>query len=474
MSISPANSVVDHLRRVVLLRDSHGMPDGQLLESFIAHRDEAAFATLVTRHGPMVMGVCRRILGNHHDAEDAFQATFLVLARKAASIVPREMLGNWLYGVAYRAAAKVRAMNARRRAKEREMTEMPVPVAARQDDLWRDLRPLLDCQLNCLPDNYRVAIVLCDLEGKSGRDAARQLGWPEGTLSSRLARGRKLLAKRLTRRGLEVSGGALAMMLARADASACVPERVATTTIMAAGRITARAGVSAGTASAPATVLAEGVIKTMLLTKLRFVAGPLLAISAVTLACGALASGGLASGRTDVPGRDTSAPAADEKERPKLVAVNLPGEAIAGPADRSERDSQPKMPDGFITEPGEYKLHGGKLVIKVWEQNGRIGWNAAFPRGSGDGKTTLGPAEARIKKGSPWFLFPASAEVIWIYEPGEKRMILVKRRSPDDLVMKHADLPSEWKNVLELEPKLPEKVVERLPSDLRPAAKAKE
>src|SRR5438105_13858568 len=128
MATGPRDGVIRHLRRVAFLRDADAMTDGQLLEGFLAQRDEAAFAALVRRHGPMVLGVCRRVLGNHHDAEDAFQATFLVLARKAASVRSREVVGHWLYGVAYRTALKARSMTARRRAKEQQVKDMPQPA----------------------------------------------------------------------------------------------------------------------------------------------------------------------------------------------------------------------------------------------------------------------------------------------------------------------------------------------------------
>src|SRR5262249_55553423 len=159
-------------------------------------RDEATLATLVRRHGPMVWGVCRRVLHNYHDAEDAFQATFLVLVRKAASIASPGLLANWLYGVAHQTALKARATAAKRRARERQVTEMPEPALSERP-LWDDLQPLLEKELSRLPDKYRVAIVLCDLEGKTRKEASRQLGVPEGTLAARLARGRGMLAKRL-------------------------------------------------------------------------------------------------------------------------------------------------------------------------------------------------------------------------------------------------------------------------------------
>src|SRR5262249_40851453 len=161
MATSQMSEVIRHLRRAVLLRDGAGLTDGQLLEDYLCRRDEAALAALIRRHGPMVWGVCRRVLRDHHDAEDAFQASFLVLVRKAVSVVPREMVANWLYGVAHQTALKARATTVKRRARERQVIEMPEP-AVTQQDLWGDLQPLLDQELNRLPDKYRVAIVLCD------------------------------------------------------------------------------------------------------------------------------------------------------------------------------------------------------------------------------------------------------------------------------------------------------------------------
>ena len=188
MANSLMSEVISHLHRAVRLRDGTGLTDGQLLEAYISRGEVAALAALVQRHGPMVWGVCRRVLRNHHDAEDAFQATFLVLVRKAASVVPREMVGNWLYGVDHQTALKARATTAKRRARERQVTEMSEP-AVTEPALWDDLQPLLDQELSRLPDKYRVAIVLCDLEGKTRKETARQLGCPEGTLAARLAVG---------------------------------------------------------------------------------------------------------------------------------------------------------------------------------------------------------------------------------------------------------------------------------------------
>src|SRR2546421_11721515 len=153
----PANhltTVVQRLRRAVLVEDGAGLTDGQLLECCLSRRESAALEALVGRHGPMVWGVCRHILRNHHDAEDAFQATFLVLVRKAAAVVPREMLANWLYGVARTTALRANAVNAKRRRRERQGKEMPEPQAV-QPDLWQDLQPLLDPELSRLPHKYR-------------------------------------------------------------------------------------------------------------------------------------------------------------------------------------------------------------------------------------------------------------------------------------------------------------------------------
>src|SRR5262249_53950890 len=151
MANSKTSEVIQHIGRAVLLQDSAGMTDGQLLECFLAQREDTAFAALVRRHAPMVWGVCRRVLANHHDAEDAFQATFLVLVRKASSVEPREMVANWLYGVARQTALKARATTVKRRARERQVTDMPEP-AVTEPDLWQDLQPLPDQEFSRLPD----------------------------------------------------------------------------------------------------------------------------------------------------------------------------------------------------------------------------------------------------------------------------------------------------------------------------------
>jgi RNA polymerase sigma factor (sigma-70 family) len=161
------------LRTATLPHEAGGVTDAQLLESFIAQKDEAAFAALVRRHGPMVWGVCRRILRNHQDAEDAFQATFLVLLHKASSITRPELLGNWLYGVAYYTAKNAKRMAARRRGRERQVSEMAQPEPVAEEEVLRELRSLLDEELSRLPEKYRVPVVLCELQGKSRKEVAK-------------------------------------------------------------------------------------------------------------------------------------------------------------------------------------------------------------------------------------------------------------------------------------------------------------
>ena len=292
MATGPSR-VIDRLRMPTFPQDGGGFTDGQLLERFLTQRQEAAFAALVKRHGPMVLGVCRRVLGNLHDAEDAFQAAFLVLVRKGTSLLLRECIGNWLYGVAYHTALKARAVARKRRAKERQVAEMPKPDPLDRD-AWQDLLPILDQELNRLPDKYREAVVLCDLEGKTRKRAAKQLQIPEGTLSTRLDRARAMLAKRMARHGLSLAGGSLAMLLSQHAASAGIPTSLAVSTTQAA-TLFAAGKVAAGVISANALTLTQGVLKTMFLTKLKITTAILLTISVVATGSVALTYSSLAA-----------------------------------------------------------------------------------------------------------------------------------------------------------------------------------
>src|SRR5262249_51578111 len=188
-------------------RGALALPDAQLLERFVRLRDETAFEALLHRHGPLVFGVCRKFLYNPHDAEDAFQATFLILARKAGSVAPGSLLGHWLYGVACRVAARARK-TALRQAREQSGADLAaVPGAAEEAD--SDLAPLLHEEVRRLPDKYRRPVVLCYLEGKTNEEAAHELQWPVGTVKGRLNRAREMLRARLTRRGVALSAGLL-------------------------------------------------------------------------------------------------------------------------------------------------------------------------------------------------------------------------------------------------------------------------
>ena len=243
-----------------------GLSDGQLLEQFAKRRDEAAFEALVQRHGPMVLGVCRRVLRNDHDAEDAFQATFLVLARKAASIAHRELVANWLSAVAHQTAKKARAMTARRRMRERQVRAMSEPKAV-QPDRWDGLLPLLDGELSGLPERYRIPIILCDLEGKTHREAAGLLGWPIGTVSGRLSRGRALLAERLARRERTLARESLAAIFSRQATTASLPAALVSSTVEAASRFGA-GQAAAGVISSEVVALAEATLRIVMLKKL--------------------------------------------------------------------------------------------------------------------------------------------------------------------------------------------------------------
>jgi RNA polymerase sigma factor (sigma-70 family) len=264
MAASPLNMVIQHLL-AGLGPDGGGMTDGELLARFLSSRDDNTLAALVRRHAPMVWGVCSRLLHNHHDAEDAFQATFLVLVRKAAN-VPRQAVANWLYGVARQTAVRLRALAAKRGRRQTQVVNMPEPTVAEVRDA--DLQSMLDEELSRLPDHYRGVIVLCDLEGMTRKEAARQLGIPEGSVASRQARARVMLAKRLTRRGVVFSGASVSAVLSAGarSASASAPPALVASTIKAASLLAA--GRAAGVVSAKVAALTEGVLKTMLLNKL--------------------------------------------------------------------------------------------------------------------------------------------------------------------------------------------------------------
>jgi RNA polymerase sigma factor (sigma-70 family) len=283
--------------------------DRELLHAFAGRRDETAFAALVERHGPLVWGVCRRLLRDEQDAEDAFQATFLVLAKKADSIPWREDAGNWLYAVALRVARKARARAARRRQVEGEVImSARTAVEGAPDD---EVGGIVAEEVGRLPEKYRRPVVLCCLQGKSYGEAARLLGWPEGTVSGRLARARELLRRRLVRRGLALPAGGVAALLAAEAAGGAMPAAVAQATLRAALTFAAGQGLT----SVPAA-LAEEVLRAMFLSKLKAGAALLLALAVVGTGLGVWARGG---GEPAPP-----APEQPPAERPKEEAATKP------------------------------------------------------------------------------------------------------------------------------------------------------
>ena len=193
MARQPLNGVLQHLRKVAAVHTDRELSDRALLDRFLASRDESAFTVLIERHGPMVLGVCRRSLPNLHDAEDACQATFLVLARKAASVRKKSSLGSWLHGVACRVAANLKRDHARRKAREREVgAKAPMDPAA--EVTWREVQTILDEELQRLPDRYRTPMILCYLECMTRDEAAQQLGLSPTTLHGRLEHARACCA----------------------------------------------------------------------------------------------------------------------------------------------------------------------------------------------------------------------------------------------------------------------------------------
>ena len=357
MGTNAANRVIRHLRRAALAPDGAGLTDGELLELYATRRDAAAFEALVRRHGAMVLRVCRRVLRNEADAEDAFQATFLVLVRKAASIRCPNTVSNWLYGVAYNTALKAKAMNHKRQAKERESAT--VPKAEARGEVWREVQALLDAELSGLPDKYRIPIVLCDLEGKTIKEAARHLGWPQGTVATRLTRGRAQLAKRLTRHGITLSWGVIAAALPQGEASAGVPGTLIHSTTKAASLIAAAGPAAAsGVVSTSVTALTERMVRSMSLTGLKVVAPLVLAVALIGGGTGVYQS---RAGSPEGPGEVVKAPAGGAS------AVAVPAKEDNKPAtDDPKDDEKINLPKGPTPVQVLARLDAdGKLVVKT-------------------------------------------------------------------------------------------------------------
>ena len=305
-----------------------------------------------------MLGVCRRVLDNPHDADDAFQATFLVLVRKAATVNPREKLANWLYGVAHTIALRARVAAAKRRARERQVAHMPEPKSSQ--DPWYDLRELLDQEMSRLPEKYRLPIILCDLEGRSIKQATEQLGWPQGTLAGRLARARTLLAKRLSRHGLVISGGSLAAALSHNSVSAAVPAALVGATLKAASAFTAEHAAASGAISIHVAALAEGMLQSVVVTKIKLVVVLLLGF-------------GVAAAGVSLTARQTQTAPKDEQVQAALDAA--PPKVIQETKTRVDEHGDP-LPDGAVARLGAVRF--------------RHQWSTSRLAFTSDGKTLIG------------------------------------------------------------------------------------
>lgn len=346
-----------------------GLTDGQLLERFTTVRGasaEPAFAALVERHGPMVWRVCRAILDDEHDAEDAFQATFLILVRRAGSLWVRDSLGPWLHRVAGRAAVRARVMAGRRRAAEREAFAMrDQPTSSRIDE---ECAGVIHAEIDRLPDRYRLPVVLCDVEGRSYEEAARHLRCPVGTLKSRLARGRERLRGRLARRGID---GPAALAIAGADRAAmpaAAPYPAVRSTIRVA--LESAAGGGPATATETVTSLVREVSMTMFWESTRSLAGLVLAAIIAVGGAGLLAAAAVGPG--------TSPPAAPRRSAPVQSPGPTPGKKLLG----------------IVRGPDDRPVAGAMVISGDFNDQfnhriGKTGSDGRFELTSGGGTTKL-------------------------------------------------------------------------------------
>jgi RNA polymerase sigma factor (sigma-70 family) len=344
MSRSALTASVRYLRKVVASQSHHQNNDERLLQDFVMDRDEAAFGELVRHYGSLVGGVCRRVLGHQQDAEDAFQATFLVLAQNAARLRNKTALASFLHGTAYRIA-----LNAKRTAARRRKHEGQIPTRSSVDPLdelsWREVRTLLDEEVACLPEKYRSALILCCLDGVSQTEAAQRLGLKEGTLSSRLTTARKILSQRLARRGVELTAVLAASALAAPPVTALSPLLMATT--IKAGLATGTGKKLASVVSASVAEMVEHATAAMMLSKAKI--ATLLLLTA-TLLTGAMAW------------------------TCRTLAIPQPAEAQAAPAKpplattkerqtRRENKGKDEIVSGRVVDPDGKPVRGARIVF---------------------------------------------------------------------------------------------------------------
>jgi RNA polymerase sigma factor (sigma-70 family) len=324
--------LIKRMRRVVG-HPTDGATDASLLERYIAGRDEAAFELLLWRHGPMVLSVCRRMLHCDHDAEDAFQAAFLLLARKAGAIRRREAVAAWLYQTAYRIALRAR-QTANKRPVAVPSGAEPTAPDSEADAIWRELRPVLDEEVGRLPEKYRLPIILCYLQGRTYAEASQELKCPRGTVAIRLQRAREMLRGRLTRRGLALTAATTAVLGAERTVSAALPAALVQSTLKAALLFAAGKAV-AGAVSSQALTWTQGVLRAMFLSKVKILAAVVLLMGATGTGAGLLMSlkaEAPPTAKTEPPAvvdrvNDEKPPAEtpnDNEERPTKDIVELP------------------------------------------------------------------------------------------------------------------------------------------------------
>jgi RNA polymerase sigma factor (sigma-70 family) len=381
MSAAQLSKVVGQLRGALVTHEAVGPTEVDLWNRYVLQRDESAFEMLVRRHGPMVLGVCRRVLRHEQDAEDAFQATFLVLVRRAASLRSPQTIANWLHGVARRTALEARTAAAKRRAREAAL----LPATQETFDPCDDLLPALDQELGRLAEKYRIAVVLCDLEGKTRKEAARQLGWAEGTVASRLARGRGILAKRLAGRGF--AGVLVAAALASRAASASVPTSLVISTLTAAGFSAARTAATRGAPSCTVAALTEGVLKSMLFAKLKIAIVVIFVLGIATLSGGALISQSLAT-ESGEQGAEKQQPASRDDWHDRVLELKLQLQQMQDKVARLELETLAPQDrrngrDDFLSSRFKHRVkfetgvsetkEGGRIeIMEVWGTRPKI------------------------------------------------------------------------------------------------------
>jgi RNA polymerase sigma factor (sigma-70 family) len=372
MAAGQLDAVLRHLRRLADDPAGDGLSDRTLLERFARRREEAAFEILVRRHGPLVLAVCRRVLGHEHDAEDAFQAAFLVLARKVGCVRWQESVATWLYEVAYRTALKARAAQARRRKHERAAAERRAREGA-DPPAAEDWQAAVDAEVARLPAKYRAPVVLCYLQGRSHTEAARQLGWPEGTVKGRLARARELLRGRLARRGLALSPALAALALS----PALVPAALAGSTAQAARAFATGTGLAAGVIPDRAGLLAQGMLKAMVASKVKL--GILLLLLAGLLGLGAGLSGHRVLADKQPPARQVGPPPQANNptsSRPALVrrvlkdcyGDPLPAGAFARLGTVRLRQGNQVQAVAFSPDRKTLASTGHYPVVRIWDR----------------------------------------------------------------------------------------------------------